>query len=347
MRIGRFLCVAAICLSPLPAQPSGQDLIDGGHFKRLRALVATRNPTDPETLILTAAVKHIWGDLDAAEKLAEQAVAAEPNNARFHFRVAMIEGEKAQKASVLHQLGLARRFKKEAETTLALDPNHVRALHTMIDFYMQAPGVVGGDKAKAHAMADRLMKIDPAEGYRALVTLARYDKQESSIEELLRKAVEVRPASYDAQMALGDWCANQKKFEEAERHAREAVRLHPDRAVPYGLVAVTLVYQDKWTDLDPALAQAEKADPDNLLPYYRAANNCLSRKAELPRAERYFRKYLTQEPEPRQPSLSVTHWRLGLTLEQEGRKPEAIAEWQQAVKLDANSPAKADLKRLK
>jgi tetratricopeptide (TPR) repeat protein len=347
MFMRRSILAATFGATLLTAQPGGQDLIDGGHFKRLRALVATQNPNDPETLFLTAAVKHIWGDLDAAEKLAEKAVAADPKNARYHFRMAMIEGEKAQKASVLHQLGLARRFKKEAEATLALDPNHVRALQTMIDFYMQAPGVIGGDKAKARAIADRLMKIDPAEGYRAQVTLARYDKQDGRVEELLRKAVEVRPASYDARMALGDWCANQKKFDEAERHAREAVRLRPDRAVPYGLLAAVLVHQDKWTDLDVALAQAEKADPDNLLPDYRAANNCLARKVELPRAERYLRKYLTQEPEPRQPSLAAAHWRLGLVLEQQGRKPETIAELQQAVKLDANSPAKTDLKRLK
>src|ERR1019366_1162096 len=118
MLLRRFLLAAALGATLLPAQPSGQDLIDGGHFKRLRALVATRNPADPETLILTAAVQHIWGNLDEAEKLAEKAVAADPKNARYHFRLAMIEGEKAQKASVLHQVGLARRFKKEAEATV-------------------------------------------------------------------------------------------------------------------------------------------------------------------------------------------------------------------------------------
>jgi tetratricopeptide (TPR) repeat protein len=347
MRIGRFILAAALGVTLLPAQPAGQDLIDGGHFKRLRALVATRNPTDPETLFLTASVKHIWGDLDAAETLAEKAVAADPKNPRYHYRLAQILGEKAQKASVLHQFGLARRFKKEAETTIALDPNHVRALQVMIEFHLAAPGVIGGDKAKARAIAAQLMKIDPAEGYRAQITLARYDKQDGRIEELLRKAVEVRPDSYDARMALGDWCANQKKFDEAAGHAREAIRLHPDRAVPHGLLAAVLVQQDKWTDLDAALVQSEKADPDNLQPYFRAANNCLARKVELPRAERYFRKYLTQEPEPRTPSLAGAHWRLGLVLEQQGRKPEAIAELQQAVKLDVNSPAKADLKRLK
>jgi tetratricopeptide (TPR) repeat protein len=108
-----------------------------------------------------------------------------------------------------------------------------------------------------------------------------------------------------------------------------------------------LARQDKWAELDVALGQAEKDDPDNLYPYYRAGNALLDRKIDLPRADRYFRKYLTQEPEAHMPNPSAAHWRLGLVLEQAGRKPEALAEWQTAVKLDANSPAKQDLKRVK
>jgi tetratricopeptide (TPR) repeat protein len=347
MFLPRFILAAAFGAALLVAQPSGQDLLDGGHFKRLRAVLAARNGNDPETLILSAAVKELWGDLDAAEILAERAVASDPRNARYHYRLADILGEKATKAGVLSQFGLARRFKKEAEKAIELDPNQVPALQEMMEFHLQAPALIGGDKAKARAIAEHLMKIDPVEGYRAQVTLARFDKQPDRIEGLLRKAAEVRPGSYDARIAMAEWCGRQKKFEEAERHAREAVRLHPDRAAPYAVLAAVLVQQDKWSGLDLALAQAEMADSDNLFPYYRAANNCLARKVELPRAEGYLRKYLTQEPEPQAPGLSAAHWRLGLVLEQEGRKPEAIAELQQAVKLDANSPAKADWKRLK
>jgi tetratricopeptide (TPR) repeat protein len=328
------------------AQTSPDELLPGNHFKRFRALAAAHGANDAEGLYLNATMKQLWGSLDEAEKLAERAIEANPKEARYHYRLAVIAGEKAQKASVIHQIGLARKFKKEADATLALDPNHVRALDMMMEFYLQAPGVAGGDKGKAHTVAGQLMKIDPTEGYRALVRLARFDKQPDGIEGLLRKSVEVSP-SWEAHMDLGGWCANQKKLDEAERHAREAIRIHPDRAAGYGLLTAVLVHEDKWTELDAALAQAEKADSDNLVPYYRAANNCLVRKVELPRAERYFRKYLSQEPEPETPGLANTHWRLALVLEQEGRKPDAIAELQTAIKMDANSPAKADLKRLK
>ncbi len=331
----------------LPAQALPDDLLPGNHFKRFRTLAAAHPATDAEGLYLNATVKQLWDALDDAEKLAERAIAANPKDARYHYRLAVIAGEKAQRASVLHQLGLARKFKKEADATLALDPNHVRTLDMMMEYYLHAPGIIGGDNAKAHAVAEQLMKIDPVEGYRAQITLARYDKQEDRVEGLLRKSVEVRPASWEAHMDLGGWCANHAKFDEAERHAREAIKIHPDRAAAYGLLAAVLVHQDKWPELDPMLAQSEKADPDNLLPYYRAANNCLSRKVEFPRAERYLRKYLTQESEPMTPSHAVAHWRLALVLEQQSRKAEAIAELQTSLKLDPNSPAKADLKRLK
>ena len=342
----RTVLAAVLSAAWVAAQTSPEELIAGGHYKRLRALAAARNSNDAESLYLNATVKQLWGELDEVEKLAERAVAANPKDARYHYRLATISGIKAQQASVFHQMGLARKFKKEAEAALAIDPNYVRALDMMMEFYLQAPGIVGGDKAKARGVADQLMKIDPVEGYQAQITLARFEKQDNRTEELLRKAVEARPASYEAHMGLGNWCAGQKKFEEAEQHARLAIHARPDRAGAYGLLAVALVHQDKWAELDAVLAQATQAVPDNLIPYYRAGNNCLARKTELPRAERYFRKYLTQEPEAMAPDLAATHWRLALVLEQEGRKPEAIAELQTAVK-DGNSGAKQDLKRLK
>ena len=339
-----------LCLGWLAAQVPPQELIEAGHYKRAREVVEARyraNPKDAETLWLMARLKHAAGDLPAALDLAEKAVAADPKSAQAHFRLAEAVGDMAQKASMLHQLGLGRRFKKEVDLTLVLDPRHVGALRDLLEFYLQAPGIMGGDPAKARTVAEQIMKIDPVEGFFAQIVLARHDKQDNRVEELLRKAVEAQPASYDAHLRLGEYVVSQKKFEEAERYAREAVRLRPDRINAYLLLAAVLVQQDKWGELDEALAQAEKAVPDNLMPLHRAANNCLARKVELPRAERYLRKYLTQEPEPNGAKPANAHWRLGLVLEQQGRKEEAISELQTALKMDPNSQAKQDLKRIR
>ena len=60
-----------------------------------------------------------------------------------------------------------------------------------------------------------------------------------------------------------------------------------------------------------------------------------------------LRDYLTQPPEGQAPSHAGAHWRLGLVLEKQGRKGDAIRELQTAVQMDGSlDVAKKDLKRL-
>lgn len=70
---------------------------------------------------------------------------------------------------------------------------------------------------------------------------------------------------------------------------------------------------------------------------------------EPARAERYFRECLSQqEPEGETPSLAAAHWWLGLALEKENRKDEALREIQAAAKMDPDmKEARTDLKRVK
>jgi tetratricopeptide (TPR) repeat protein len=340
-----------LCAAWLYAADTPQALMDDGHHKRLRAIAEQQyrdHPNDPEALWMMSFVKLSWDDHKTALELAEKAVAAEPKNPRYHLALAQAVGREAETASILRQPGLALRFKRELAATLALDPKNVAAMQYQIMFDFEAPGIMGGDKARGRATAEQIVRIDPVRGYLEQATLARFDKQDGRIEELLRKALEAGPASYQAHVSLADFCLGSvKKYGEAEALAREALRMDPSRINAHTILVVSLIRQERWAELDAALAQAEKDDPDNLYPYFRAGQSCLERPNELARGERYFRKYLTQEPEPYSPNHWQTHWRLGQALEKEGRKPEAIAEFQASVKLNPDSPAKQDLKRLK
>jgi tetratricopeptide (TPR) repeat protein len=348
-RLLLLLYVATAACAQTPDSLRG--LIEDGHFKRARAAAEARykeSPNDPEVVWALSRVRQIWGSLDEAQKLAEKAVALAPKEARYHFQLAEVVGQKAEKAGMISQIGLGRQFKKEADLTVQLDPRHTGALRDLMMFYLEAPAVIGGDKAKARSIAAEIARVDPVEGAVAEIDLARREKREVPAGELLRKAVEARPQSYSGRINLGSHLANRKKFDEAAQHAREAIRLNPGRVGGYSLLAAILVHQDKWSDLDALLGQAGEAVPDNLQPYFRAANNCLARKVELARAERYLQKYLSAGPEPGSPNEAVTRWRLALVLEQLGRKPEAVIELQTSLRIEPkNDQAKSDLKRLK
>jgi len=327
-------------------------LIDQGHFKRARAIVEPRvqqNPNDAEAAYLLSQIKQAYGDLDAALKLAQKAVALDGRNSRYHYQLAQIYGEMAEKASIFRQLGLAHKFRDEAEVAAQLDPNYVDARVGLMEFYLQAPGIAGGDKKKARAIADDIGRINPVEGSLAQARLAQQAKDTVKQEAALLKAVEAGPRNYEANVSLGNFYGEGlKKYNQAEKYLRAALQIDPGRSGAYALLAQTYAAQQRWSDLDALLVQAEKNVPDDLNPDYQAGKTILLQGGDYARAERYFRKYLTQEPEGGAPDLAAGHWRLGLALEKQGRKSEAIAELQTAVQMKPDfNEAKKDLKRLK
>jgi tetratricopeptide (TPR) repeat protein len=162
------------------AADGGPDnLLDGGHWKQLRAFAEPRvnaNPNDAQSSYLLASAKEGLGDLKGALSLAEKALASDQNNARYHLLVANICIELGQQAGIFKGMGLAHRFKEEAEKAVALDPKYVDARESQMEYYFDAPGIAGGDKKKAWATADEIGKVDAARGLLAQASLAAKEK---------------------------------------------------------------------------------------------------------------------------------------------------------------------------
>ncbi|MBA3295868.1 MAG: tetratricopeptide repeat protein [Acidobacteria bacterium] len=353
-----FFCVGLLVSLSAAALPARGDeplatMMRHGHWKQVRSIAQAKlkvTPADPEANYLMARVYLQWGDAAAALAHAERAVRAAPTNAGYQWALALVYGEQAERAGVLKQIGLARKFKTITETVLRLEPNHVEARFGMLIFYFKAPGVVGGDKNKAHAAAEAVGRIDRAKGYLAQARLAQEAQQGDRLHDLYKKCVEANPREYECHTALMNIYANQNPRNPAavEVHAREAIRIEPDRTPGYSGLVRSLVAQKRWNDLDATLAEAEKKVPDDLSPFYSAASALHNDGQDLPRAERYLRKYMTTEREAGRVTHAAAQWRLGLVLERQGRKAEAIAALESALRLDGGfEAAKKDLKRLK
>jgi tetratricopeptide (TPR) repeat protein len=328
-------------------------LMEDGHYKRARVAIEERekhHPEDPATIFLRARYTLATGDSKAALPLAEKAADLVPGSAEYRYLVAQCVGNQAETAGKLHQLGLAKRFKREAEAALALNHKFLDAYEGLIEFYSRAPGIAGGNDKRALALADTFVMLDPVRGHLEKATLAFRDKHPDQAEENLRAAVRADSSSYPARMTLARFLAGdaQKKWDEAERHTRAALAAEPGRIGPYAVLAFLDAHLQRWDALDRTLAESEKAVPDNLGAYYQAGRTLIADDREPARAEKYFRHFLTQEPElGGGPTLAHAHWRLGQVLEKEGRKEEAIAETELALKLKPDlDDAKKDLKRM-
>ncbi len=349
------LLVLGVCLAVpvLGGDERPEGLLEGGHWKRLRAIAEQRaaaNPNDAQTAYLLASAKEEFGDLQGALPLAEKTVASDPNNARYHLRLATICISLGEKAGIFKGMGLAHRFLDEAEKAMALDPKYVDAREALMEFYFDAPGIAGGDKKRAWAAADEIGRIDATRGLLAQASLAAKEKNPAKQEEFYEKALAASPNDVRVLRTVAGFYASdsRKKYALAEKYALAALKLDETRAGPYVVLAIAYVAGDRWQDLDTAIARAEKNVPDDYGPHYQAGKALLLSGKDLPRADRYFRKYLSMEPEGGEPNHAAAHWRLGLVLEKEGKKSEAIAQMEEALRAQADfKAAKEDLKRLK
>jgi tetratricopeptide (TPR) repeat protein len=341
-------------VSARAADPGNAEaLIEAGHWKRARAIVQPRvaaNPRDSQAVWLLSRIKLAFGDLDGALVPAQQAVALEDGNSDYHFQLAQVYGEMAARASMFAAARLASKFKGELDASLARNPKNLDALDALMQYSYQAPGLMGGDKGKARSIADQLVQLSPVHGHLAQAELAREAKDEAKVEESLRQAVKADPKNYEAQTALAGFYTHlpRRNTEEAEKHAREALRLDPGRAKAYSILATVLALERRWNELEAVLSASEKAVPDDLAPYFHSTNALLEVGVELQRGEAYARKYLGQEPEGEEPDRAHAHRLLGLVLEKQGRNQQAISELEIAMQMNPRfKEAKEDLKRVK
>jgi len=286
-----------------------EQLIEAGHWKRARELAEARLgqvPDDALAHFLLSQIRYAFGDRTAPRSLAEQAVALDSRVAKYHRQLAEVLGVEAQHAGPFQQLLIAHRFRKEIDRALELDPRDIQALRDLIQFYLLAPGIAGGDLRKAEATAERIGQIDPAEGCLAKARIAAFQKRSAETEALLRQAAQAQPASYRALVELARFylASDHADPAAAEAAARKALTLDPTRIEPYAILAGLYADRADWSALDAVLSEASRQNPDDLVPYCRAADHILIHGRDAVRAERYLRVYLSQEPEGNEPSAA-------------------------------------------
>jgi Tfp pilus assembly protein PilF len=292
-------------------------LIETGHWKQARSIVERRlreTPQDPNLIFLQSQIRNAFGDRATPLTLAEKAVSLAPGVARYHRQLAEVQGVMAQHANAFQQLLLARRFRKEIDAAITIDPRDLQAQRDLMEFYLLAPGIAGGDLKRAEATAQTIAGIDATEGLSARARIASFRKDYSQAEALTRRAAEAEPPSYKRWIALAQFhmASEHPNESAAESAARKALSLDASRVDAYAILAPIYAGRADWIALDAILEAAARAVTDDAVPYYRAAERLLARGMDPSRAERYLRVYLSQESEGNQPSAADAHRKLAL-----------------------------------
>lgn len=214
-------------------QPSGKLdeailLYYKGEFKQAAQLLSQLSRSSPENpdLRLWLGKSYLktreWSN---AVREMEKAVELAPSNAQYHLWLGRALGARASHTVFFKALGLARRVVKEFETASKLAPEDLDIRFDLLDYYISAPGIVGGSKEKAEAQAQAIARLNPKKGYVARAMIFEDSKNpDLAGKELLQATIDY-PGDSDAHKDLADFLLARKDFEGALVHAQRALAL--------------------------------------------------------------------------------------------------------------------------
>jgi tetratricopeptide (TPR) repeat protein len=253
------------------------------------------------------AAAHFWlgrayfelHDFDRAIDAFRRSTDLDPSDSDSHWWLGRAYGNKAARDRSF--LG-ARRARQEFETAVQLNPSNVAARRDLLEFYLDAPRILGGGNDKALGQVDAITTIEAIAG-----RLAR------AAYWALRRDVPQARAEYGAVLRM------KPRTIDAYLEAAEFFEKHPD------VDALNAVIQ--------GASQIDGSDPRLL--YYRGVAGAQSGR-EPEQTERSLKAYLMYPEHSDWPSQASTHRWLGKLYESLGRQHEAAVEYAASRGSDKN-----------
>lgn len=128
------------------------------------------------------------GDAKKREELiprAEQCIKELPQSARCHSTLGSLYGVAAMSAGMTAGLKYAGSIKEMLQKAVELDPTHFDMRRDLNQFYLQAPGLVGGSVRKAIQNSADFAKVDPIRAQLLRAEVHIYEKEFDKAEGII------------------------------------------------------------------------------------------------------------------------------------------------------------------
>jgi tetratricopeptide (TPR) repeat protein len=292
--------------------PDVQRLITDRKYEEAKTEVRVllkRNERDDAALHCMGSIFMGADDSKGAIEWFEKAIDVNDKSSAHHLWLANSLGDQADHTSKIKLPFLARRIKGEFDKAAQLDPTSIDARHGLIQFYSQAPGVMGGSMDKAKEQAREIMKLSAWRGHSEMAALLERDKDVAGAEKDYTAAVAAAPDSTLPYNYLGSFYRRQKRWDDALKTYETGLQHRPDANGFRLNIAYTINLSGQ----------------------------------NLDRGERETHTWLTSAPaDGPKINVATAHYLLGQFAEKAGKKDVAKSEYQQAL---AIVPTHADAKR--
>jgi tetratricopeptide (TPR) repeat protein len=242
----------------------------------------------------------------------ERAVAEQPRDSEYCRWLGRAYGGAAEEK---RSFSMAKKVRAAFEEAVRLDPANLPARRDLMEFYVQAPWIVGGDKGKALEQVEAIARADVVAGHLARAVFLIHTNRREAAEAEYQQVLDARPDHIEPYLEIADYGKSRGDAGRFASIVEQAARVAPS---------------------------------DARLTYYRGVALVLAN-GNLTEAERLLRVYLATAPRRSDwPSHADAHTWLGRIGEQRGDASAALAEYQAALALDPGSTtAREAVRRLK
>ena len=252
--------ISAWAVQPATLQQA-QDYYNHTDYKAAISLLE-QLPKNARSLELLGRCYLMDAEYKKATEALEKAVALDPQNSMTLTWLGRAEGRRAETSMALGGISHATKAREYLEKAVQLNPANKDALDDLFDYYIQAPGFMGGGFDKAHKLIPLIEKLDPAEAHFATGRMAEQRKDFDTAEAQFRRTVELAPTSVGRMLDLARFLAKRNRVEDSERVYQEAARISPNSP------RVIFARAELWIQSNRNVAQARA-----LLQKYITLNN--------------------------------------------------------------------------
>jgi tetratricopeptide (TPR) repeat protein len=305
-------CADAARAETLAAVQAQVDARAPGALAAAEAFAKANASNGPAWIALTRA-RLMAGQAEAAIAAAEKATKLAPVDAKAFQWLGNAYGMRIGQVGMFGKLSLAPKLRDAFERAVQLDGDLLEARFALIDFYMMAPGAIGGGVDKARAQATQIARRDAAQGEIAQAGIALHEDKPADAARHYAAALAAKPTDRKVRLAVAVGYQQMERWDDAFRvlHAWTSEAAAPAMA---------------WYQLGRAAALSGRSPDEGVA--------ALEKFMTMARGQ--------DDPEPKH-----ALYRLGQIHARAGRKPQARAAFDRALALDPKyADAKAERAKL-
>lgn len=261
-----LLLTAFSGLQPVKAHQYSM-LLDAKKYAEVETAVAAKlalEPNNADALVANIDLILLQGNIkrfDDAANMAEQCIRQHPKNSECHEALGNVLGSKAEQGDIMAAMGSLGTIRDAFEQAIALDPANYNATVSLLEFYLEVPGLMGGSTSSAKKLIRSTQQTNPE---MAKLLQAKFDLSDEDVAKASAGALAVNTSNNatllklqrDLLMDIGLRLNREKQFSDAEKIFAAVIQRHPDIAPAYLGLGRALLEQGKAADALPTLESA-------------------------------------------------------------------------------------------